>query len=1038
METVLRFLLELEQHLWSERLTLPRWRMGEGEVSPEQVATLPAGHWREVELPLLWGGYDRTAWFCTKVVIPKTWAGSPAHLYLDVDESLLFVNGGPVQGIDVNHREHVLTPCAQGGEQFALAVEAWAGLTEERHVFRRAELRRVQPEAWELYYDLQVALDVLAGLPEGSSARREVAALVEQTAQLLDPREPGSPAYFAAVKRAGRFFRQAWRRLRTSHAGRVWAFGHAHIDVAWLWRLKEVKRKCARTFATATRLMEEYPGYHFVQSQPQLYAFVKSAYPELYRRIKEKVRAGQWEPTGGMWVEADCNLPSGEALVRQLLYGQRFLEQEFGAPARVLWLPDVFGYSWVLPQLLKKAGIDYFFTAKIGWLYTNPFPYSTFWWQGVDGSRVLAHLCFHRQAYSAGLNAAAVRESWEGFRQKDTCRHVILSYGHGDGGGGPTRAHLEHLVRLQRAPGHPSVRQGSLEQFFAAAEKESGQLPVWADELYLEGHRGTYTTHAVIKRENRKCELLLRDAELLASIAWRLGGAYPFDILRECWERVLRNQFHDILPGSSIPQVYQDALADYAFVREAAGGERERALQSIVAQVDTGAWEDNILVFNTLGWTRSDVVALPAAELPHSVGIEDLAGNLVPCQRLRGVDGQEVVIFVAQDVPACGYRTFRLVKGKGSQSHTSCTVQDTQVDTPHFVAQLNDRGELVRLADKEYGREVLAPGQPGNVLQTFLHYPSFWEAWELAADYENRPLQILRAKRRVQFAVGPVCVVARVTLGSGRSSIVQDIIFYRDLRRIEFDTLVDWHEPRTLLKVAFPLAVTAERAWYEIQFGAISRSTRRNTSWEQARFEVPAQRWADLGDGSYGVSLLNECKYGYDARDNVLRLTLLNNCYAPDPQNCQYGVLYDAPTDEGLHRFSYALYPHAGDWRAAGTVQAAYELNVPLLAVRCGRQTGALPACKSFLSATGAPSVVLDTLKAEEDGQGLILRLYESAGVPAKAHITQELGLVRAWEVDLLERTQRKVIMRQGSARVSLSPFEVLSLKLSDEGLTGR
>ncbi len=1029
MESVLRFVIELGQHLWAARLPLSRWRVWVGEMAPEQLNCVKAEECQEIKLPAPWGGYDQTAWFFTEVEVPGGWRGSPVQLYLDIDESLLFVDGLPKQGIDANHREHLLVSQAQGGERWALAVEAYAGLTSEKCIFRHAELRQVRPEAWRLYFDLKVALDVLSGLTRGSEDYQRLVSLLEETMRLVDPREPGSAQYFAAVARAGRHMRRAWNKMTSRCYGRVWPVGHAHIDVAWLWRIKEVKRKSARTFATALALMDEYPHYHFVQSQPQLYAFVRDAYPTLYQRLVDKVRTGQWEPTGGMWVEADCNIPSGEALVRQLLYGQRFLMREFGAPSQVLWLPDVFGYSWALPQLLKKAGIDYFYTAKIGWLYTNPFPHSTFWWQGVDGSRVLAHLCFHRQAYSAGLDAAALRETWESFRQRDAARDVILSFGHGDGGGGPTREQLEHQRRLTHAPGHPTLTQGSVRQFFATARKTSRELPVWADELYLEGHRGTYSTHGAIKRENRKCELLLRDAELLSSIALRLGSSYPAEELQQCWERVLRNQFHDILPGSSIPEVYQDAMADYAFVREVAGRARDRALQAISELVDARGG-DNLLVFNTLGWTRTDVVALPVEGLPPSFRIEDLSGRSVPYQRVRRVDGKEQVLFVAPDVPACGYTTFRLVPGRPAPGEASCQVEGSNIVTPHFVARLNERGELLRLLDKEYSQEVLAAGERGNVLQMFLDYPHFWEAWEISPDYEAHPLRLLRTKGAAKITVGPVCAIARVRLGSSRSLVQQDVILYRDLRRVDFDTVVDWHEPRTLLKVAFPVRVMAERSTYEIQFAAISRSTRRNTSWEQARFEVPAQRWADLSDGGYGVSLLNDCKYGYDVRDNVLRLTLLKNCYAPDPQSCQYGVLYGAQTDEGLHRFVYALWPHVGDWRSGKTVQAAYELNAPLLVVRKGRQRGPLPEQQSFLALSGAPSVILDTMKKSEDDNSLVVRLYESAGQRAVATVRSALGLEEARVADLLEREGKKSVWVNGQGRGALSPVEVLTVKV--------
>ncbi|MGQ9561714.1 MAG: alpha-mannosidase [Candidatus Oleimicrobiaceae bacterium] len=1030
MERIVRFVIELEQHLWAATLALGRWRILEGELSPDRVAAVAKEPLPEVELPALWGGYDQTAWFFAEAMVPQEWRGRPVYLFVDVDESLLFVNGVPVQGIDRNHGEYRLSARAQGGERYALALESYSGLSSEKRLFRGAELRLLRPEAWRLYFDLRVALEVLSGLDPCSAQYSRLVGLLEETAHLLDPREPGSPGYFRSVRRAAASFAKEWSTLRADVPGRVWTVGHAHIDVAWLWRIKEAKRKSARTFATALALMDEYPRYHFVQSQPQLYAFVKAGYPELYRRIRAKAKEGQWEPTGGMWVEADCNIPSGESLVRQLLYGQRFLAQEFGAPARVLWLPDVFGYSWALPQLLRKAGIDYFFTAKIGWLYQNPFPHSTFWWEGVDGSRVLAHLCFHRQAYSAGLDAAAVRETWQTFRQKEGAQEVILSFGHGDGGGGPTREQLEHQRRVAHAPGLPTVRPGSLTSFFRAAEAHSPKIPVWADELYLEGHRGTYTTHAAIKRENRKCELLLRDAELLACLAERFGYIYPAEPLRQCWEKLLCNQFHDILPGSSIPEVYQDALADYVWVREVAGRERDRALQTICAAVDTSGAEQNLVVFNTLGWPRTDVVAVDASLLPRRFHLEDSYGRSVPHQVVHRVDGRVEVLFVAREVPPCGYTTFRVLPGMMTVREEQCRARGDLIETPRFKAQMNAKGELLWLEDRANGVQVLAAKEPGNVLQTFLDYPRFWEAWEIDQDFEAYPLHLLRVKRELKVTAGPVCAVARAQLTTGRSTLVQDILFYGDLGRIDFDTLVDWHDPRTLLKVAFPTSVRAEQATFEIQFGAIARSTRRNNSWDSARFEVPAQRWADLSDGRFGVSLLNDCKYGHDVHEDVLRLTLLKNCYAPDPVSCQYGVLYRGQTDEGLHRFVYALWPHPGDWRAGRTVHAAYELNVPLVPVLQGQHSGPLPAEKSFVTIGGAPSVVLDTIKRAEDDHSLVLRIYESSGHRALAQVSAALEVEQAAIADLLEREQKKLPWQKGSAQLVLHPFEVVTLKL--------
>ncbi|MDH7570868.1 MAG: glycoside hydrolase family 38 C-terminal domain-containing protein, partial [Armatimonadota bacterium] len=679
-----------------------------------------------------------------------------------------------------------------------------------------------------------------------------------------------------------------------------------HIDVAWLWPLRETVRKCSRTFATALRYMQKYPEYRFGQSQPQLYAFTREHYPALYQRIKEAVQAGRWEPVGAMWVEADCNIPSGESLVRQVLHGKRFFMEEFGVETEILYLPDVFGYSAALPQILKKSRVHYFMTQKISWNQFNKFPHHTFWWEGLDGTRIFSHF-LPADTYNGVFTPEELRRAERNFRDSDRASSWLYLFGYGDGGGGPTAEMLEAAKRVKDLDGVPRVEQEFARDFFRRAAAEAKDLPVWVGELYLELHRGTYTTQAHNKRMNRRCEFLLRDAEFLSAI--RPGGlsGYPREALDRCWKLVLLNQFHDVIPGSSIGWVYEDSRRQYDEVARTGHSIVEDALKALSASIDAAGLSHPVVVWNTLSRPGREVVSYPLEE--HAPGsVVSARGERWPVQVVEGEDGRRA-LFVAE-VPPCGYAVYDLSSAEaGGSEFDSVTVGDGYLENGVLRVEWDGRGLLTRVFDKRCGREVLAAGAAANLFQLFDDRPNNWDAWDVDVFYAEtgRDLTEVAGIRIVER--GPVRGAVEFCRHFGNSSIRQVMRLSSGSARLDFVTEVEWHESNALLKVAFPVAINASRATYEIQYGHVERPTHINTSWDMARFEVVGHKWADLSEGDYGVALLNDCKYGYDVRGNVLRLSLLRAPKNPDPN-----------ADMGRHLFTYALYPHPGDVRLGAVV----------------------------------------------------------------------------------------------------------------------
>ncbi|MCU0476731.1 MAG: alpha-mannosidase, partial [Anaerolineae bacterium] len=850
-------------------LVLPDGHTPPPAVAPAEAVAVPEG--------AVWGGRDvQFALYGSFSVPPEFEADAPCELVLGIGDSgdfshpeaLVYLDGVPYAAVDRHHPALTLPAHLRDGREHSVMLHGWTGLlgAGKPLVMRASAVGLVDSQVRRLLAWARTALQAANLLDDNQPAKARLLNALDAAFKRLNTREPLGADFYASLPEALDILTEGVRRAAPALDVEVVAAGHAHIDVAWLWTLGQTRRKAAQTFHTVLRQMEDFPAYHFTQSQPHLYEVVRQDHPALFEAIKAQVQAGRWEPIGGMWVEADCNITGGESLARQLMLGRAFFREQFGAGAEspVLWLPDVFGYAWNLPQLIKLAGLEYFFTIKIGWNQVNKLPYDSFWWQGLDGTKVLTHFSttpdhpwtgeatpadlMRSATYNAGLNAFAALGSWAKLKHKDVQRVMLMSYGYGDGGGGPTREMNENAQVLADFPAVPRVRQGRVIDFFRQLERESGaHLPTWNAELYLEIHRGTYTTQSRNKRANRQAEFLLHDAEFLAAVASLADPtyAYPHAVLREAWKTVCLNQFHDIIPGSSIGAVYTESLAQYAEVRQQTEAVREAALRVVVAQVG-GAW----VLVNPTGFERTDVVFVPHA-LPALVR----EGQPVLAQPTEGG-----VWLDAGALPPYSVIPLSLAASGYPLPPTGLVASPTALENRYIRLTLNDAGDIVRIYDKVAERDILPAGAVANQWQMFEDRPLNWDAWDIDIFYDDTCVLAEPAESVRVVEAGPLRATLEIRRRIGQSAYVQRISLSHTRRQIDFETEMDWQERHMLLKVAFPVEVLSPVASYEVQWGHVQRPTHRNTSWDWARFETCAQKWVDLSEGNYGVALLNDCK----------------------------------------------------------------------------------------------------------------------------------------------------------------------------------
>lgn len=971
----------------------------------------------------VFSGRDAYMWLEKAVTIPEAMEGCSTVGYFDFGENtsnatrgvegLLYVDGKCWQGIDINHREVILDGLE--GRQVRLTFLLWTGLEgggvrmNFHHWMKQACLRYLHKKTDQLYYLMKAAAESLTVMSSEDEAYEKLITVLERTLQCIDWDED---RFFTTAEQAYDVLDQGLKRIGKNTDVTVHAVGHTHIDLAYLWRLKHTAEKAQRSFSTVLRLMEQYEDYRFLQSQPQIYQYVKDYNPELFERIREKIRSGQWEPDGGMWVEADCNIPSGESLVRQFLHGTRFMEREFGKKCEFLWLPDVFGYSWALPQILKQCEIDTFMTTKISWSQYNAFPCDLFRWKGMDGTEILTYFIstpepwqrdnMNGATYNGMLTPFTVKGCWKKFKNKELTRDVMLAYGYGDGGGGPTRDMLEMRRAIDRIPGMPHVRTSTAGEFFRKlheqADNSERYIHTWDGEMYLEYHRGTYTSQADTKRYNRKLENRLRRLEWLSSLRYLKDGVYPEEELHESWECVLRHQFHDIIPGSSIHEVYEDAAKSYQAVEELL----DRVEQSLLPELVTE--EANVYgIYSSNSFGGTELVHIPEVQ---SGSFRDGKGDLLEAD--RSGEGYDVLV---QTVPF-GVRNITFCPGEKVEEEKSFTIGKNTLETPFYSMEWDWTGALVRLYDKQAGRSVLKNGQKGNVLEVYEDKPMKYDAWDIDIFYIQKMETMELAGAAELLEENSLKAVLRFTYRYRHSTVVSDMTVYKNNRRIDFVTTVDWKERHRLLKAAFYTDIRSTAATYDSQFGHLSRPTHWNNSWDWARFEVCGHKWADISEDGYGVSLLNDCKYGYNAKDGALKLSLLKGAEYPDPE-----------ADLGVHTFTYSLYPHTGSVTEGGTIEAANRLNLPAQVVKGNfADTGRL----FWLEGKG---VQIDAVKKAVDEDCLIIRLHECLGGKRRVKLYTDYPVKEMIPCNLLEHDCGEAITENG-AELEFGAFEIKSFKV--------
>ena len=1026
--------LPLQQ--WSAHADLPHGEDPSLDDSAWTKVTLSGGRGRQGQTA------GTMAWYRATFTVPETAGGKDLHgARLKImprfsNDGRVFVNGGLVaQGEGRTLDPILLTDQAAPGQKFAIAVKVPFHAAAGR--FQGAQIQVEYPgqtDPGTLRSEIQAAEVLLDGSP---TAAAEHQSQLDNAVKAIDlaALDRGDQAGFSRSLEAAAHALQPLKDWSSQYTIRL--VGNSHIDMAWLWPWTETVEVVRDTFTTALQLMREYPGFTYAQSSVQDYDWLREKYPAEFREIQQRVKEGRWELVGGMWVEPDLNMPDGESLVRQLLVGTRFFKKYFDKDTTIGWNPDSFGYSWQLPQIYKRSGFDTFVTQKMSWNETTAFPYKLFWWESPDGSRVLTYF---PHGYSGGINPVSLSQDVADYSAQTKFPEIMHLYGVGDHGGGPTRQMLDEAVKMESPSAtYPKTVFSTARQFFDDVEKsiqeKSLAPPVWKDELYLQYHRGCYTTQSETKRLIRYNEELLQNTEKFASMAY-LSAGRPYDntAFEDIWKRVLFDHFHDIMPGSGIGINYEDAERNLTDASLRSQKILDNALDDLSAGIDTAGAGTPVVVYNSLSWNRTAPVTVevhaPAAG--QHLEVRDSSGQVLPAQ-VVAQNGQLVTLqAMVKNIPALGYEVLHVVSAPTARAAASgLKVNGTDVENEYLRMKIDPKtGCVTSLVNKADGKEAVASGGCGNLLQAFKDVPRTQDAWEIRFDQDEWDLKQPREVKVVEN--GPERVVVRIshtfkapTRAEGPdSTIQQDVTVYAGVPRVDVKTQVNWHEEHVLLKAAFPVNVEATRATFEIPYGTIERPTTRNTPEEKAMFEVPAIRWGDISNATQGFSLLNASKYGYDAVGSLLRLSLLRSPQMPAPDN--------HIADQGFHEFTYALYAHAGDWKAGNTMRQGYDLNYPLIGYVTQAHSGSQPAEQSWVR-VDAGNVILTAMKKAEDDNGIIFRFYEFEGRPAQVKLQLPQKAVRAVETNLMEKPAAAIALAPDgrSIAVPTKPYEIKTVEVS-------
>jgi alpha-mannosidase len=987
--------------------------------------------WRPVVAGDPWGDNWKSAWFRGSIELPEGIVG-PAYVRprTGAPESQLIIDGVYYGVVDVNHPVRLLSLTTEAGRTYTVHIEAYAGhgfpgtqpydepipvvgevhqdsgklISKNCRFYAGVELATQREDVSRFVFALRALRQLAASLEDNSLRKGRIQAAFKTVFTLVyaKPAEVSETEWLSKLKLANTVMRPFLDNKNGPTSPFFGIIGHSHIDTAWLWTIAETKRKLARTFSSVLSLMDEYPEFRFTQSAAYHSAVIKELHPEIFDRMAERVREGRWEINGAMWIEPDCNIPSGESLVRQCLVGQTVTRQMFGKTSDTLWQPDVFGYSAALPQILQKSGVRYFCTTKLAWNDTNLFPYDTFLWRGIDGSSVVSHF----NLIDCTPDPENLVRAWNQVQHKDVQDRRLMSFGYGDGGGGPTAEMIEMGRLTADLEGCPRVQYMSITEFMDSVRDELVDIPTWSGELYLELHRGTLTSVAPIKRFNRLCEIALRGAEFAATVALLLTGKqYPADVFLDLWKRLLLNQFHDILPGSSIAEVNDEAIASFKLILSETLALRERSLKVLSGGGDNSS---SVMLANDLSWQRSGEMAirgLPAGSAPVNAKL---------AQEIDDVDGQKSVLVDGIELPSLGCASFTV--GLMSRLFDSpFSVAGNEIETPFARIMQNESGQIVSFYDKAARRELVTPGRAFNVLLLGEDVPASWDNWDTDRDQRLKLLEQADLVERTVVADGPLQLRIRQKYRVGvESELTQDIVFHAGTERVDFDTVVEWREKYQFLKVRFSPDIVADSARHEIQFGHLSRTTHDNTSYDRAQFDVCAHKWTDISETEYGVTFLNDCKYACTVKDGDYVLSLIKSGRHPDVRG-----------DEGHHRFSYAFLPHQGGFSVKSVIRPAYEFNTPVLAV--GGQL--LNGGAFSLAAVDSTSVIIEAVKQAEDGNGFVLRLYESGKTGTHASIGFGIPITTVTETNLLEEIPTDIPVSNNAVALYFRPFEIKTLR---------
>ncbi len=898
-------------------------------------------------------------------------------------QCILYLNGNMVQGLDGNHTNSVIDPDTEYDVLLYIYVSMLPAEYEISFSVTETDLR-----VEKLYYDLLVPYESCLLLDKQGQDYADILKSLDYAVNLVELYEENSPEFYESVSKSSEYMdNHFYKEVCSEKKNKMYCVGQTHIDVAWLWTLAQTREKVQRSFSTVLKLMEKYPEYKFMCSQPQLYMYLKEEAPEVYEKIKEKVKEGRWEIEGAMWLEADCNLSGGESFIRQIIHGKKFIKDEFGVDSKYLWLPDVFGYSAALPQILKKCGVDKFITTKISWNEFNKMPYDTFMWEGLDGTRIFTYFFTE---INADLAPDVVYKRWkEDSIQKLYSGDTMIGYGFGDGGGGPTDIMLEKQRRMAHGiPGIPQTVTSSATDFLNIQEKnfeksckELNRTPLWVGDLYLEFHRGTYTSVAKVKKHNRKSEFLFQKAESASVIGNILcGREYPKAEFDGSWKLILLNQFHDIIPGSSIKEVYDDSDKDYEKIFESGNTIFDGALGTIAGSIKT---DGGFLVYNPNGFAAN--------------GLIEAGGKIV----------------YVENIPAIGYKVVN-----PTESDSKITFDKNICDTPFYRITFDENFNIKSLYDKQNGREVVAENGLFNQLRIFEDMPYSYDAWDICEYYSDKHRDI-NSVENVSWRDLGECFEIEIKRKFQNSVIVQTICLYNSIRRIDVKNKIDWKERKVVLKAMFPINVHTHEAVYDVQFGNVKRNTHKNTSWDRAKFEVCAHKWADVSESGYGVAVMNDCKYGYGCDLNNLSLTLIKCAVAPNEE-----------ADKELHEFTYSILPHSGDFREANVAEEAYILNQPLTACKIDKQDGKLPDSFSFVGSKNN-NIIIETVKQCENDESVIVRFYEYHNSHSKVTLDFGIDFDKAFICDMLENNLDEIEKNNRSVTLSVKPYEIVTVKIT-------